>query len=177
MSDLQTITDDSPFPKDTVLSLTYEPNGTSHDDVLLRVGTWAERSDSYYYELDHRPDEPVDAARAIRALLRSWVTDIESCADGDKVFLPHAFFDQCTGWLRCTRSGSVFQVVDGWSNIEGFSIYPSDYADRAKAMSDFRPHDEFGGPVVLNQSKLLSDIQASIDALKSARNEAEGGRS
>ena len=157
-----------PTPTGTVLSLTFEPNGTGHTDVLLRLGAWAHRSDSYYYELDHRPDEPADEVQAIRELLRGWLAAVESCGDGEEVFLPHAFFDQCSGWLRCTRCGNAFQVVDGWSNIEGWSIYPSDYADKAEAMSDYRADDDFGDPVVLTRTKLQGDIQASINALEPA---------
>lgn len=154
-----------PTPEGTILSLTYEPNGTGHDDVLLRLGAWAHRSDTYYYALDHRPDEPADEVRSLCDLLRGWLTAIKGCGDGEVVYLPHAFYDQCSGWLRCARSGQTFQVVDGWSSVEGWSFYPSDYADAAAAISDYRVDPDFGDPVVLTPAKLLSDVQASVDAL------------
>jgi len=164
-----------PAPPGSQLSLSFEPNGTGHDDLVLRLGTWAHRSDSYYYELDHPAGHPPDEARAIKELLASWVTAIEGCADGDEVFLPHAFFDQCSGWLRCTRRGDAFEIVDGWSGIEGWSMYPSDFTDKADAMSDFRVDGDFGAPVVVPRARLLADIEASICAPEPNTQDPEGG--
>lgn len=153
-------------PAATALSLTYEPNGSGHNDLVLRIGASARRSDSYYYQLDHAEDQPADEMRSIRELLTGWIAAVEGCGDGEEVLLPHAFFDQCSGWLRCSRRGESFEVVDGWSNIEGWSFNPSDFAEMAEEVADFRVDDDFGPPVVLSRASLLADIKASLAALQ-----------
>mgnify|MGYP006865037283 CR=1 FL=1 len=149
----------------TVLSLTFEPNGTGHDDLVLRLGAWAHRSDSYYYELDHAVDQSPDAVQSIRRLLTGWLAAVKGCGDGEEVLVPHALFDQCTGWLRCSRRGESFEVVDGWSNIEGWSFYPSDFSETAKEVADLRIEEGFGPPLILSRDHLLADIDASLTAL------------
>ncbi|MCA9547709.1 MAG: hypothetical protein KC613_25070 [Myxococcales bacterium] len=153
-----------PPPPNTTLSLTYEPNGTEHHDLVLRLGTWANRSDSYYYALDHAGGRRPDVVRSLRALLTHWATALTGCADGQAVLLPHAFHDQATGWLRCVRSGDTFHVEDGWSALEGWAIYPSDYAERAQGLTDFQPAPGFGPPLAIACTRLLADVQASLAA-------------
>ncbi|MEO0600384.1 MAG: hypothetical protein AAF211_03055, partial [Myxococcota bacterium] len=96
------------------MSLTYEPNGTEHHDLVLRVGTWAHRSDSYYYALDHTEGRPSDPSASLRALLRGWLEEVEACPDQETIFLPHDFSDQSSGWLRAHLRGETFALVDGW---------------------------------------------------------------
>jgi Zn-finger nucleic acid-binding protein len=164
-----------PPPGGTVLSLVYEPNGTDHDDLVLRIGRQAHRSDSYYYGLDHAPGEQPDVAGSLLKLLDGWALAVQACGEGQTTYLPHAFFDQCSGWLCCTRLGDSFEVVDGWSEVEGWAFYPSDFADKAGSMNDFLPMDESAPPIVLAKTKLLADIEASKSALKRLR-EDDGGR-
>ncbi len=149
-------------PPSSVVSLVYEPNGTDHNDLILRLGTWANRSDSYYYVLDHAAAHEPDPVAAIRAMLMAWRAAVEACADGDVVWLPHDFSDQYSGWLRCLRRGDTCEVVDGWASVEGWAFYPSDFVDALGRLDDFRPHDDFGEPVRVDRQKLLVDIQASL---------------
>jgi len=145
-----------------MVSLVYEPNETDHDDLVLRVGTWANRSDSYYYALDHPGGQQPDPVAAMRALLTGWKAVVEACADGEVVWLPHDFSDQCSGWLRCHRRGDTFGVVDGWAGVEGWAFSPSDFEDAAGRLDDFTPHYDFGVPVYVERQQLLDDIQASL---------------
>ena len=154
-----------PVPAGTTLSLTFEPNTTGHNDLVLRLGPWAHRSDSYYYELDHAVDQPANTVRAIRAMLASWNAALAGCCDGRDVFLPHAFFDQCSGWLRCSRHGDFFHIVDGWSDVEGWSFYPSDFAEKAGALVDFHVHGDFGQPITMSRARVQADVEASVNAL------------
>jgi Zn-finger nucleic acid-binding protein len=149
-----------PAPRERSVSLVFEPNETDHDDLVLRVGKWAHRSDSYYYELDHPADEPSDTVASIRAMLSQWLSSVSSARVGDAVYLPHDFSDQCTGWIRCKRiSKTDFEIVAGWSLVEGYSFYPSDYGDVAREMADFEPIEDFE-PFRISRQKLLADIVA-----------------
>lgn len=81
---------------------------------------------------------------SIRQLLKQWASSIRSAEVGETVYLPHDFSDECSGWLRCElASGDEFQVVAGWSNVEGYSFDPSDYGEVARRMSDFNPLEDF----------------------------------
>lgn len=152
-------------PPTAVVSLVYEPNGTDHHDLILRVATWANRSDSYYFVLDHAAGHEPDPASAVRALLSGWSAAVEACADGEVAWLPHDFSDQYSGWLRCLRRGDWFEIVDGWAGIEGWAFYPSDFRDALNRLEDFAPHDDFGKPVRIERQRLLTDIQASLSHL------------
>lgn len=155
-----------PVPVGTTLSLIYEPNNTDHNDLVLRLGTWAHRSDTYYYGLDHEVNQPADTVRSIRNMLIHWRDTVMECGDGQDIYLPHAFFDQYSGWLRCSRRGDTFQIVDGWSNVEGWSFYPSEFTEKADSMADFQIHEDFGQPVILSLTEILANIDASLDALE-----------
>lgn len=156
-----------PTPANTRLSLVHEPNGTGHNDILLRLDHWAHRSDAYYYALAHvggRRESPIEG---VRALLNQWRADVVRCPAGAVIDLPHGFFDQSTHWLRCTCSGDAFAIVDGWSGLEGYAVDPADYADRTHPLDDFQVHEDFGAPIVLPRARLLADIDASRAALSS----------
>ncbi|MCA9490347.1 MAG: hypothetical protein KC621_10495 [Myxococcales bacterium] len=156
-------------PPGSVVSLVYEPNRTSHDDLVVRVGTWAARSDTYYYTLDPRAGKDGDPVGAIRALLKGWRAAVEACADGEVAWLPHDFSDQYTSWLRCPRDGDAFQIVDGTTGLEGYTFYPSDFGEAAGRLTDFTPCLYFGEPLRVARRQLLDDIGASLVHLASAR--------
>ncbi|MFE4650499.1 hypothetical protein [Streptomyces sp. NPDC056707] len=78
---------------------------------------------------------------------------------GGTVYLPYDFSDQCTAWLRVSSSdGQTAEVQAGWSLIEGWGIYPSDYLSPARVVADFDPIS--GAQVVCS----LIDLAARIDA-------------
>ncbi len=156
------------------VSLVYEPNGTDHSDLILRVGAWVHRSASYYYALDRSRGQPPDTVDAICALLAGWKERLGGCAEGQTVFLPHGFSDQGSRWLRCRREGDTFEIVDGCSRVEGWSFYPSDFEDAARRIGDYVPADGFGDPFVVDRESLLAGLDASL-ALASART-PPGGR-
>lgn len=153
-------------PRARVLSLTYEPNGSAHNDVVLRVGDWAHRSDSYYYALDEGAG--TDAEESIRGLLRQWAHSLREALPGDVLYWPHDFSDQGTGWLRCdVRSEGQVLVSAGYSRVEGYSFFPSSFGDAARAMSDFCLVDGFA-EVHGSRDDVLADIAGSLRALDSA---------
>jgi hypothetical protein len=154
-------------PRDSLVSFVFESNETDHDDLVLRVGEWAHRSDSYYYELDHPDGTKPDTVASITTMLSQWISSVDQAKVGDSIYLPHDFSDQCTGWLRCKRvSETDFEIVAGWSSIEGYSFYPSDYGEVASGMSDFSPIEDIE-PFRMSRQKLLADIEASrLAALK-----------
>lgn len=154
----------SPPPSATV-SLVYEPNGTEHRDLILRVGTWADRNDSYYFALDHPADQEPDAGGSVRAMLLGWLAAVETCADGEVAWLPHDFSDQHSGWLRCLRRGDAFEIVDGWAGLEGWAFYPSHFEEAVDRLDDFAPYDDFGEPERVERQQLLADIRASLSLL------------
>lgn len=159
-----------PAPKDSRVSLIYEPNGTDHNDLVLRIDNWAHRSDTYYYELDHPANKPPDVIAAIRGLLIQWQAAIEGLADGELTYLPHDFSDQYSGWIRCQRTGSSIDVIPGWSSLEGWAFYPRDFREEAAGLADFAAIDDFGDPIRLPRTRLLADVAASLADLDAIPN-------
>jgi len=154
-----------PRPECHLLSLSYEPNGTDHHDLVLGLGSFRFRSDTYYYELDG----PRDVYKSIQLMLESWLEDITRAAPSDTVILPHDFSDQYTGWLKCTLSeDDKWTLVPGWSDIEGWSFNPSDYREAAAKVNDFNAVDD-SISYEATTSELRSDIESSIRALSELR--------
>ncbi|MGP3753488.1 hypothetical protein [Streptomyces sp. IBSNAI001] len=113
----------------------------SHDDLRLRIGSYQHRCDSYYFALDDSPIVPGGLGLRLSRLLDQWGLQVASLRDGGgTAYLPYDFSDQCTAWLRVTSAdGEAAEVQAGWSLIEGWGIYPSDYLSAAPAVTDFDP--------------------------------------
>ncbi|MGW6584808.1 hypothetical protein [Streptomyces globisporus] len=113
----------------------------SHDDLRLRIDSYEHRCDSYYFALDDSPIVPGGLGSKLSRLLEQWILQIDSLRDGGgTAYLPYDFSDQCTAWLRVTSNdGQVAVVQAGWSPIEGWRIYPSDYLSEAPAVTEFDP--------------------------------------
>ncbi|MFE6932165.1 hypothetical protein ACFVDT_09075 [Streptomyces sp. NPDC057699] len=113
----------------------------SRNDLRLCIGTYQHGCDSYYFALDDSPSVPGGLGHRLSRLLEQWssqVADLRS--GGGTAYLPYDFSDQCTAWLRVTSAdGEAAEVQAGWSLVEGWGIYPSDYLSAAPAVSDFDP--------------------------------------
>lgn len=154
-------------PDGCQLSFVFEPNHTSHSDLVLRVGSWALRSDSYYYQLDRPAGEAEDAVRSIRAMLVQWKKDVAEAQEGEPFYLPHNFSDQSTGWLRGVLKDGGVHLQAGWSMIEGWSFYPSSYALDGIVPTDFSLIEELS-TFEISTTDMLADIDQSLNALTSA---------
>jgi hypothetical protein len=114
------------------LSLRWEVARTGgHNDLVLRVGEFIHRCDSYYMSLDDSVprSEPgrTKVAAVLIDLLAQWLRALEGLADGATTYWPFDFSDQCTGWLRVVRSGGHVELLPGWSLLEGYGFWPSSY--------------------------------------------------
>ncbi|MFJ9058964.1 hypothetical protein [Streptomyces sp. NPDC102409] len=145
---------------DVALHLDRVRTKGSHNDLRLRVGSYQHRCDSYYFALDDAPMVPGGLGLRLSRLLEQWSSQVASLRDGGgTVYLPYDFSDQCTAWLRVTSAdGETAEVQAGWTSIEAWGIYPSDYLATAPAVTDFDPIS--GAQVECS----LNDLAARIDA-------------
>ena len=128
------------------VSLRFDDNGTAHDDLVLRIGDAEWRTDAYYLALDNgmlADQEDSHKVRLVLArLIEQWRDCVAGLTDGQVCFLPYAFWDQATEWLRCEAAGGDLIVTRGWSDVEGWSIMPSDIGRLLRLVPDFRPTEE-----------------------------------
>lgn len=124
------------------LSLEFNDNKTGHEDIILQFAgkTWI--CDSYYFALDGKLMPGREDAEKVRAVLRSlleqWLFAIKNATDDSVAYLPYDFSDQYTAWLQCKFSGAEVDVCRGWSEIEGYSFYPSDVDKYLTELAGFR---------------------------------------
>ena len=142
------------------MKLDYQPNGTHHGDVVLQVGSWTTRCDSYFFGLDRAAGRPAPQA-SLRALLAGWQAEVQACDQGGVAWLPYDFSDQGSGWLRCTLYSDVFEVVAGYSSLEGWAFYPSGFRGGVARLSDFQVLEDFGRARRRERAALIEDIRAS----------------
>ena len=112
-----------------------------HDDLMLRLGTYRHVCDSYYLAIDESAQTDQNVADSLVRLLDQWDEHLQRLRlTGGTVLLPFDFSDQCTAWLRVSSpDGGRATVEAGWSSIEGWSFYPSDFAETAARVHDFKP--------------------------------------
>jgi hypothetical protein len=145
------------------LDVTLDDDAPGHDDLVLRIGSYVHRCDTYYLAID--PDNPCgdgSVASALAHLLDQWLRFVSTAERSDLLFLPIDFSDECTAWLRCTLEDEAATIHFGWSSIEGYSFNPSSIEPRVRNVPDFEPLDE-APPVRLGRSELevaLRDLVA-----------------
>jgi len=98
----------------------------------------------------------------LRRLLEQWREAIERVSPGETVYLPFDFSDQCTAFLRCRRSDERFDVVTGWSLIEGHCVSPVDFDEHVHRVPDF---DAKGLAVAMTRHELLDGIDESMKTM------------
>ena len=147
------------------LALTFEDDGTGHDDLVLRLGDFSRRCDSYYLALDQRilagREDGSKVRVVLRALLEQWRAAIALLADGSTTYLPYDFSDQYTAWLACERRDDTLYVSHGWAEVEGWSFSPSDFSAYAMSVPGFRRD---AGPWEVPTEAFVASILRSIDA-------------
>ncbi|VAW71135.1 hypothetical protein MNBD_GAMMA10-1651 [hydrothermal vent metagenome] len=154
-----------PHSQYNAISLTYEPNKTQHADLLLRLGTWATRCDTYYYELDHSAGTEPNTVASIRALLKQWHKDVQNLKSEGQIYLPYDFSDQHSGWLQVKFYNSdKIGVSDGYCSLEGYAFYPSAYKECIDRITDYEVY-EGCEEKILTSKKIVDDIETSIDDL------------
>ncbi len=144
------------------LSLSFHDNKTGHKDIILRFAGQEWVCDSYYLALDNELLPGVEDERKIQAVLlrlhEQWLEALENLKVGETAYLPYDFSDEYTGWLRCTLTSTGYNIVQGWSSVEGWSFSPSAAGDHLRSLGGFRAD----GPV----------LEASVNELHAAIRES-----
>lgn len=148
-----------------VLHVEYTSGRGLHRDLSVRLGTWCHVCDTYYFALDETSSADAEVPEALVRLLEQWSDQVQLLKPtGGTAFLPFDFSDQYTGWFRVTSAnGRDTRVEAGWSNIEGWSFYPSDISETARNISDFRAIT--GATAQCSIDELLACIAASSHTL------------
>lgn len=141
------------------VSFQFEDNGRFHDDLVLRLGDQHWRCDSYYLLLDRGMLAEQEDASKVRAvlgrLLEQWRSAVAGLNDGEMCYLPYDFSDQYTAWLRCEAHGPDLKIQRGWSEVEGWSFFPSAVGALLKNLTGFTPD---AGKVTMRRDAFLLAI-------------------
>lgn len=101
--------------------------GISHDDIVVTLGSYEYTCDSYYFAIDpHFPGEDAEKTlKTIKILLRQWLLNIESLAEGETIYLPYDFSDEYIACIRARRIDDLLYCIPGYTSIPGHSVRPS----------------------------------------------------
>jgi hypothetical protein len=147
-------------------SLTFKPNRTGHNDVVLYFAEQEWICDSYYFALDNELLPDIESEEKVRLvlkrLLEQWLEAIRALKVGEVAYLPYDFSDQCTGWLRCTCKPRGYAIAHGWSGVEGWSFAPSAIGILIRELGDFRAS---GAERVMEADVLVAAIGSSLESL------------
>lgn len=149
---------------DTPLRFERTTDRDVHGDLLLRLGVYRHRCDSYYLAIDESDQAGDTLVDALTRLLDQWLVQLRGLAHGGVALLPFDFSDQCTAWLRVSTSADARAVVEaGWSNVEGWRIQASDYLATAPEITDFVP--VANARIECSLEALVRSIQNERDAI------------
>jgi hypothetical protein len=141
--------------------LEFKDNNTAHEDLLFHFNGKVKRCDSYYFALDRviaPEDESPEKVRVVlKRLLGQWLEYVNNSASGDILYLPYDFSDQYIGCLRCEVADSYVTLIEGYLNIDGYFIPPSDISDLVKTKRYF---------TVSNKNSIQIQKQDFVDELK-----------
>jgi hypothetical protein len=145
--------------------LEFRDNSTAHEDLFFTFNGRVRTCDSYYFRLDRNldPDEegPEKAKNVLKRLLEQWLEFVEDSWSGEIVFLPYDFSDQYIGCLRCEVQNASVSLTDGYLEIPGASIYPSDIEDLVKSKSYFTVTDK--SLVLMQKADLALELRTNIN--------------
>lgn len=145
-----------------MIHLEFRDNGTGHEDLFLTFNDQEYIADSYYLVLDREVpgNQGVEEIKVVlRRLLEQWL-EILSDPKFKTVYLPYAFYDQCTAWLKCDHIGDMVTVQHGWSELEGWSFLPLNIRDKALTLSDFEADTD---PLSMTLENLQAMIKFSME--------------
>jgi hypothetical protein len=153
------------------LSFVRDGSG-DHGDLLLTLGSYRQRCDSYYLVIDDSPGTGGDVDAALARLREQWTTQLERLRqEPGTVFLPYDFSDQYTGWLQVTcDDGRHAAIQAGWATIEGYTFPPSDFVGTAATLTAITPFD--GAAVECDLDDLISAVRAVPGAEHRPRDES-----
>ncbi|MEW4487120.1 methyltransferase [Thalassoglobus sp. JC818] len=152
-----------------MLRITYDDNGTSHNDLTVQVGNSINVGDSYYLTLsrtDSGKSGELSIPEKLTVLFDRWLRRIE---EGHKEFyLLLDISDESTTWLKCSQEDNDLFAIPGWSTLEGHSVDVIREGFRTAPPPDFQ---EFESPneIIGSVDELKDDLlrsQAQLAALK-----------
>ncbi len=137
-----------------MLRLTYDDNGSTHQDITLQIGDFLSVSDSYYFLLEM--DEELPAAVRVRTclsqMLTAWATEISEATE--TTYLLAELHDEFSRWIRCVPLNDGFEVQLGWSTEAGHDLNSLRDATRTSPPADWQ---ECSGsePVIQTRQEIL----------------------
>lgn len=125
-----------------MIRLTYDDNGTAHQDIILQVGDFISVADSYFFLLAFDEEIPpaIRARTCLSQVMSLWCSAISACQN--RCFLLAELHDEFSRWICCERQGDNFTVQLGWSTEAGHDLHPIHSAIRLEAPADWQECDD-----------------------------------
>ncbi|MGF1596730.1 MAG: hypothetical protein ACFCVK_07325 [Acidimicrobiales bacterium] len=154
-------------PPSMVLSVELDPVGGGAGDVVFRLGDFESIGDGHHLARDDAVagESVLSASRALGLLLRKWIDVIETVPPGTTRYVPFAFFDDGTGWLRLNgRDFRNVAVRPGWASIPGRSFHPTAFSTVERQMNTLSMAHE-APEIEIDRVLLVAQIVTSIHGL------------
>ena len=114
------------------------------NQIEVRVGSESRVGESYYLGLQSNSENhEFHPLEGTIQLLSEWIRLITELKDGQQLFLPFDFSDECTRWLTMYRDNRHVTIVFGWAGMEGWSISPRALTQYAHGLPGFMPDAPF----------------------------------
>ncbi len=121
-----------------MLRITYDDNGTSHDDITIQLGDFVSVCDSYYLLQDSDEDvpAPLRARTSLSQMMSAWAVGLSDCSE--TCYLLTELHDEFSRWIQCRRTGDDFLLRYGWSTEAGHDLHPIHSAVRTSSPADWQ---------------------------------------
>ncbi len=148
---------------ESLVDLQFQPNGSAHDDVIVRVARNEFTCDSYYFlicgERDCTPEDSQESiVRSILGLmLDEWVEAVEQLQVGQSTHLPFDFSDQCSRWIHVVRTDASHCVVRHMSDpLEAWAMSPVGFR---RFLGDLRDPNYSSERYSIDRQHLLAELR------------------
>jgi hypothetical protein len=148
------------------LEILFRPDGSSHDDLLVRLGGFEQIADSYWLAVDNafKPDREDDAKarEVLEMLLGHWLAHADSLGEGETILLPFNFQDEWIGCFRTTLKQGALELQPGILKEDGYAVNVSAPEEILLHPGAFSPNGEI---VRLDKATFRAAVNSARAAL------------
>lgn len=94
-----------------------------------------------------------------------WIHAIETLGNGETIYLPYDFSDEYIACIRVKNNGEALSLLAGYTDIPGYSVWPSQINQFVRNVRDFRLLSNDLKELSFSSSEIIGEIQSSKAAL------------
>ncbi len=144
-----------------VFSLEKKTSNSGGLFIELKIGTFSDSFDLYWFSNQHLPD---DSVSALQALFQQWEILIRELGEAACILLPYGFEDQSISCFQVRLIQDQLEFTAGVSQTEGHRVSPNELSQFPFILDRFITTHE-GVPIRIKKASFLAELNAERSRL------------